>query len=76
MKSATATECLTNGIRVMSIQIAKAVLKMPTKIGDKIICVQKIQQQLTGNTYFPTAETKTPLLILPDRTQAHPPPDK
>ena len=30
---------------------------MPSKIGDKVIRVQKIQQMLTGNTWFGTGWT-------------------
>ena len=35
-------------------QIPKAVLKMPSKIGDQIIRVTDIKGKLTNNTYFPT----------------------
>jgi hypothetical protein len=35
----------------------KVVLKMPAKIGDRIIRVQDIQGKLTGNTYFPSGWT-------------------
>ena len=35
-------------------QIPKAVLKMPSKIGDQIIRVTDIKGKLTGNTYFPS----------------------
>lgn len=36
------------------IKIPRAALKMPAKIGDKIIRVQEVQSKMTGNTYFPT----------------------
>jgi hypothetical protein len=38
-------------------QIPKAVLKMPTTIGDRIIRINDIEGKLTNNTYFPTGWT-------------------
>ncbi len=38
-------------------QIPKAVLKMPSKIGDQIIRVTDIKGKMTNNTYFPTGWT-------------------
>ena len=39
------------------IKAAKACLKMPSKLGNKIIRAQDIQGKMTGNTYFPTGWT-------------------
>lgn len=36
-----------------TIQTEKAVLKMPSKWGDRVLRVQDIDGKLTGNTYFP-----------------------
>ena len=31
-----------------------AVIKMPAKVGDRIIHLQQTENKLTNNTYFPT----------------------
>jgi len=40
-----------------NVKAAKACLKMPSKLGDKIIRAQDIQAKMIGNTYFPTGWT-------------------
>ena len=39
------------------VKLLIAVIKMPTKIGDRIIRLQEIVSNLTNNTYFPTGWT-------------------